>query len=206
MGPPLTTGDEGVFQLQYDPQRQQLLIADGNMGRATGQVILSRIALVASERADRIAAARGEDASRLETEIRRRPEAYGRDEVADMLVELQDRERWAREELESLYSQNETEAGDIRHMEEIVHEWDEQLLERQMDEALAQYNAGSVDLGNDPVASGRRSGLKRLAILDAEWAALPKLPAETGGSAWTLLYVILGAIAFTYLYRYLTRR
>ena len=155
--------------------------------------------------ADRIAAARGEDASRLETEIRRRPEAYGRDEVADMLVELQDRERWAREELESLYSQNETEAGDIRHMEEIVHEWDEQLLEAQMDEALAQYNAGSVDLGNDPVASGRRSGLKRLAILDAEWAALPKLPPETT-SAWTLLYVILGAIAFTYLYRYLTRR
>ena len=85
----------------------------------------------------------------------------------------------------------------------MLKEYDDEYLERQMDEALAQYN-DSVDLGNDPVASGRQLGLRR--VWEANAAMLPDLPPESGGSAWTLLYVILGLIAFTYLYRYLTRR
>ena len=75
-----------------------------------------------------------------------------------------------------------------------------------LDVALAQYNAGVVDMGNDPVGSGRQLGLRRLAKLEAEFAALPRLPPETGGSLLYYLSVIIGAIAFTYLYRYLTRR
>ena len=173
-------------------------------------VVLNTAELVRADRLDREAALQGREGGYRENLIARAPGRYGRAEVEDLLVDLEDAGVVAENPWEEEYR------GDWRTcrlnvfqeaaMVDVLQEYDDAYLERQMDEALAQYNDGSVDMGNDPVGPDRRIGLLRVAALEREWAALPKLPPETGGSAWTLLYVIFGAIAFTFLYRYLTRR
>ena len=69
----------------------------------------------------------------------------------------------------------------------------EEELSIQLDDALANYNSG-LDMGNDPVGSGRNLGLKNLSELDA--ALLPPVPESTG--YWPWLGLVLALFAFWY--------
>ena len=67
-------------------------------------------------------------------------------------------------------------------------------LSIQLEDALANYNAGP-NIGNDPVASGRNLGLKKLSALDA--ALLPPVPDST---YWPWLGLVLALFAFWYFF------
>ena len=217
MGPPLTsgnvchtTGPRGVFILHRDTVHGLRLSDPHDVLGSQQQVVLSTTQLVAADRLDREAALQGRETGYRENLITRAPGRYGRAEVEDLLVDLEDAGVVAENPWEEEYRQDwrtcRLNVFQEAAMVDMLEEYDADYLEAQMDKALAQYNDSGVDMGNDPVGSGRRIGLLRVAALEREWAALPKLPPETGGSEWTLLYVMFGAIAFTYLYRYLTRR
>ena len=172
-------------------------------------VVLNTAELVRADRLDREAALQGREGGYRENLIARAPGRYGRAEVEDLLVDLEDAGVVAENPWEEEYR------GDWRTcrlnvfqeaaMVDVLQEYDDAYLERQMDEALAQYNDGSVDMGDDPVGTDRRIGLLRVAALEREWASLPRVPAETTDWAWTWMYVMIGIIAFMYAYRYLTR-
>ena len=71
-------------------------------------------------------------------------------------------------------------------------------LERQMESALANYNSG-LDMGNDPVGSGRNLGLQKLSKLDA--ALLPPVPKSLGEEGYFWVGWGLATIfAFWYLF------
>ena len=212
MGPPLTsgnvchtTGPRGVFILHRDAVHGLRLSDPHDVLGSQQQVVLSTTQLVAADRLDREAALQGRAPGYREDLISRAPFLYGRAEVEDLLVDLEDAGVVAQNPWEEEYRQERCRLNVFQEaaMVDVLKEYDDEFLDRQMDEALAQYN-DSVDMGNDPVGSGLQLGIRR--VWDANVAMLPDLPPETGGSAWTLLYVIFGAIAFTYLYRYLTRR
>ena len=67
-------------------------------------------------------------------------------------------------------------------------------LELAMEEALANCNAALVDMGNDPVASGRNLGLRQLAEMVPTTAGSP--------TPWPWIFLGLVCIAFWYLYYY----